>query len=401
MADRRLLHRTVGGHPRLIEFVNALLRRGRANLKQVQVRLRDLARHEGIDLTRTRSLDEAMNQAMLLGSADILLDELLGLLTARQRAVLDQVAVCRAPMRRQDLAYALADEPDQAPVADLTGLEADVDRLTDLTLLTTGPDIAMHPWTADLLERRAPKLTHQHRRALTMRMRRFTEGVAEYPDLLDVPRHLAALDHYDDLATVAKQATQVVPGTLAVAAYLAEVRPLIPTTERAWVLVADLELQTFLSAGDLGSAARLAESIHQEVEARAAADPTNAEWQRDLSISHDRLGDLAVTAGDLDTAHQHFQTGLTIRERLAAADPANTAWQRDLSISHNKLGDLAVTAGDLDTAHQHFQTGLTIAERLAAADPANAEWQRDLEYVRRRVADVAEGSGGGDAAQHE
>ncbi|MGH4013485.1 MAG: CHAT domain-containing protein, partial [Pseudonocardiaceae bacterium] len=292
--DHRLLHRTVGGHPRLIEFVNALLRGGRAHLRQVQAKLRNLARHEGIDITRPLPFDQAMNQAMLLGSADILLNELLGLLTPRQRALLNQVAVCRAPMRLEDLAQTLTEDPDQAPTADLNGLDADVDRLTDLTLLTTGQDIGMHPWTAELLERRAPSLTHQHQRALDMRTRRFTEGVADYLDLLDLPRHLAALGQYGNLAAVAKQATQVLPGTLAVAAYLTEVRPLIPTTERAWILVADLELQTFLSAGDLSAAVRLAESIHLEVESRAAADPTNTAWQRDLSISHNQLGDLAI-----------------------------------------------------------------------------------------------------------
>lgn len=65
-----MLHRTVGGHPQLIEFIDALLRGGRANLKQVQAKLRDLARNEGIDLTRPRPLGQAMDQAMLLGSAD-------------------------------------------------------------------------------------------------------------------------------------------------------------------------------------------------------------------------------------------------------------------------------------------------------------------------------------------
>ena len=32
---------------------------------------------------------------------------------------------------------------------------------------------------------------------------------------------------------------------------------------------------------------------------------------------------------------------LTIRERLATTDPDNAGYQRDLSISHNRLGDLA------------------------------------------------------------
>ena len=55
--DRRLLTRTIGGHPRLIEFTDALLRGGRASLRHVQVKLRDLARAEGIDLRRDRPLD--------------------------------------------------------------------------------------------------------------------------------------------------------------------------------------------------------------------------------------------------------------------------------------------------------------------------------------------------------
>ena len=44
---------------------------------------------------------------MILGSADILLTELLGLLTPRQAAILAQVAVCRAPMTLDDLAFTL------------------------------------------------------------------------------------------------------------------------------------------------------------------------------------------------------------------------------------------------------------------------------------------------------
>ncbi len=41
------------------------------------------------------------------------------------------------------------------------------------------------------------------------------------------------------------------------------------------------------------------------------------------------LEDLAVAAGDTTTADQHYRAALTIRERLAAADPANAQYQRD------------------------------------------------------------------------
>ncbi|HXP18538.1 MAG TPA: hypothetical protein VN840_02720, partial [Streptosporangiaceae bacterium] len=68
--------------------------------------------------------------------------------------------------------------------------------------------------------------------------------------------------------------------------------------------------------------------------------------------------------------------------------PANTGWQRDLSVSHDKLGDVAVSAGDLAGARAAYQASLDIAVRLAAADPANMQWQRDLAYVRKRIDDL-------------
>ena len=72
--QRRVLARAIGGHPRLIEFTDALLRGGRSGFRHVQARLRDLARRQGLDLAADRSLDGAVEQALLLGSADILLD---------------------------------------------------------------------------------------------------------------------------------------------------------------------------------------------------------------------------------------------------------------------------------------------------------------------------------------
>ena len=39
-----------------------------------------------------------------------------------------------------------------------------------------------------------------------------------------------------------------------------------------------------------------------------------------------------------------YQTDLVLTERLVAADPTNTQWQHDLSVSYDKLGDLAMEA---------------------------------------------------------
>ena len=152
----------------------------------------------------------------------------------------------------------------------------------------------MHPWTAELVTRNTgADLGAEHERALAMRSRRFEQQRGTYEDLVDIPRHLTALGRYDQAADVAGQAAGMLGGTLAVVAYLAEVRPLIPPAERAWILVAEQEFNALLQAGDLGSATRLLHAIHRQVQARAAADPANAGWQRDLSISHIKVGDVA------------------------------------------------------------------------------------------------------------
>jgi hypothetical protein len=41
---------------------------------------------------------------------------------------------------------------------------------------------------------------------------------------------------------------------------------------------------------------------------------------------------------------------LTIADRLAKVDPGNAGWQRDLSVSYNKVGDVLVAQGNLAAA---------------------------------------------------
>ena len=66
-------------------------------------------------------------------------------------------------------------------------------------------------------------------------------------------------------------------------------------------------------------------------------DPENTEWQRNLSISHDRLGDIQQSRGDLEGAQRSYEASMEIRKKRSERDPENTEWQRDLSISHDRL----------------------------------------------------------------
>ena len=87
---------------------------------------------------------------------------------------------------------------------------------------------------------------------------------------------------------------------------------------------------------------------------------------------------MLVAQGDGPGALAAYRKSLEIREALAARDPANTGWQRDLSVSHRKIGDVLVAQGDGPGALAAYRKGLEIVEALAARDLGNAKWQTDL-----------------------
>ena len=67
----------------------------------------------------------------------------------------------------------------------------------------------------------------------------------------------------------------------------------------------------------------------------ARLDPATPDFQRALSISYERLADLASAAGDTGEAEQLYRQALAIDERLAVLDPGNTDFQRNLSVSYS------------------------------------------------------------------
>ena len=73
--------------------------------------------------------------------------------------------------------------------------------------------------------------------------------------------------------------------------------------------------------------------------------------------------------GDLDGALREFRASFEIAQRLAEQDPGNASWQRDLSVSHNKIGDVLRAQGDLDGALGEFRASFEIRKRLAEQDP--------------------------------
>ena len=59
---------------------------------------------------------------------------------------------------------------------------------------------------------------------------------------------------------------------------------------------------------------------------------------------------MLVAEGDLLEALKSFRNGLAIADRLAKTDPSNAGWQRDLSVSYTKIGSVLMAQGDLPEA---------------------------------------------------
>ena len=81
---------------------------------------------------------------------------------------------------------------------------------------------------------------------------------------------------------------------------------------------------------------------------------------------------------------------MAIDERLARQDANNADWQRELSVSHSNVGDVLVAQGDLGGALEAYRASLAIDERLARQDASNAGWQRDLWIFYWKVANLLE-----------
>jgi hypothetical protein len=69
---------------------------------------------------------------------------------------------------------------------------------------------------------------------------------------------------------------------------------------------------------------------------------------------------------------------LVIRQRLAANEPERADFQRDLSVSHERMGDMFRALGQTDDAREAFAAALAIRERLAANERVRADYQMDV-----------------------
>ena len=100
--------------------------------------------------------------------------------------------------------------------------------------------------------------------------------------------------------------------------------------------------------------------------------------QRDLSVSYNKLADLAVAVGQTDEARRLFTQSLDIREALATAEPGNTTYQRDLSVSYERLAVMADKEQEPAVVAEWFAKALTRRRALNAREPQRIDLAQEL-----------------------
>jgi hypothetical protein len=103
----------------------------------------------------------------------------------------------------------------------------------------------------------------------------------------------------------------------------------------------------------------------------ADQDKSNAGWQRDLSVSYEKVGGVLEAQGKLQDALDACQQSLKIRQALVDQDKSNASWQRDLIVSLYNVGTITAKIGGNDSVTQaqgFLQTGLNLAELYSGPD---------------------------------
>jgi len=418
--------RMVGGHPRCLEYLDALLAGGRGVYPDVTARLATaVARRLDTDdlggwFAAHTALDPALTDVVTLAADDVLLGDLLRRLDTVPGAVdlLRAASVFRTPVPVVALLFHLgrpdptaARTPDRGAaneqiVAILQGVGVAVDDSLDLSALPTALQQQIAPHLAELQQFPTPPLRAPDDLARVIE-------VCATASLLSVERtddgqvqvfvHRWTATELHRRWTSTDDTGQVTAAHQHAADYW-QWRVAVWPQNRAQDLEDQLEARHhLLEAHQPDQAGAITEDVCTRLHALGA-------WDREEVLIHDtltrlptgaarrgvwlgRLGTIAGARGQIARATELFQQARALYEGLLARDPNNTEFQRDLSVSYDSLAGLASAAGETGEAARLYQQGLTIAEGLVARDPNNTQFQRDLSISYNSLAGLASAAG--------
>lgn len=396
--------RVIGGHPRILEFLDALLNSGKGRLPHLTEKLKSLLPEVDAPTSPT-TLDDRLQQAVLLGMRDVLLEELVAISREQgDNEVLFQAAVSNLPISPEGLAHMLADGP--ADETRVQSTRAALARLADRSLVVRFPDDSawVHRWTAEGLARLSDSAVRaaQCNAAGRYRIWRVEHENHHLTDAIEAVRNFLAGRDFDSAASIATgcfAALRRFQQSVGIAALAGEVLESLPKDHPDYSAVADQEARAHLALGFTERALQRYEDLLGSHQIRAEAEQHHAVDQRRLGVSYERVGDLYRVLGQGNKAREAYLEALAIRERLAQAEPDRADYQYDLSVSHQRMGDYYRALGQNDKAREAYLKSHHIVERLARAVPDHTGYQRNLAVTYQRMGDLYRELGQGNKAR--
>ncbi|MEO1086334.1 MAG: tetratricopeptide repeat protein, partial [Acidobacteriota bacterium] len=375
-AEQERAYVDVGGHPRALEYLDALLRGGEARFTDVAKHLEKVLREQknvqdpgAWVRDRGADLDQALAATVTLATSDVLLERLLQGFADRPLAwpLLLGASVYRVPVERVALVWQVADELPDLPEEgadsfpgfdEPQAFESALQALERSGLVTSVGDdeakqFAVHRWTANALARLASpeERKEAHRRAaLYWRWRVFTIS-HDLGDLLEARHHhhrAGELDHALD-STWAACARLEPRGAYGFAAQLLkEALSWVPEgSPEAARCVGQLGNLAYFR-GDYEEASRL--HMQSLVIFRAHDDRPG------LAIGYHQLGMIELSRGRKDLALSWFRKSLKTEESLNN--------RTGIATSFFYLGWIEQLNARLDDAWAWYQKSLAIQEEL-------------------------------------
>ncbi len=177
----------------------------------------------------------------------------------------------------------------------------------------------------------------------------------------------ARMAHHGEAEAQARKEAAQAAKKLGALAYLYDTaKALAAYAEAAQLDPGDWETLWYLGQiqGRAGSLKDAKTSFERLVALHATIDnPYYIHW------SYFLLGDVEAKLGAREKASQHYERGQSLVLALSSRDPNNAEWQRDLSVSYDKIGDISAARGDRDGALKAFNDGLDIRKAARRARP--------------------------------